>query len=221
MAKKSPHTKKEPFSLEVSNLIRHHTGEIASLMSKRKTAFEDRDHLEGQIAKAEQAGQQAVDVKAKHSDQIRLIDQLQADIKWHRDELQRVAEEADNPQLEVLYERPPEPPPLEPKAPSADVPGQLRLAGTDGKAEKPAVPAAAGVDEHLKATVAELQLEKTLTEKLIAQGFTTIGALAKAIDAEGDLLGHGLSGPQSSKVVKAVGSFRAEHRKAMRAAEGE
>lgn len=221
MAKKlkSPHAKDSTFTLEVCNAIRHHLGEIAALESKRDTAFDDRDHYAEQIAEGDLEGDDEIEVKAKHSDSVRLIDELKESIKWHQSELHRMVRQADEPGIEVLYEQPDEPPAPKKDAP-VDVPGQLRLAGSDAKAEKPSVPAAAGVDEHLKATVAELQLEKTLTEKLIAQGFTTIGSLAEVIDAEDDLLGHGFSGPQSAKVKKAVESFRAVHRKAMRAAEG-
>lgn len=93
-----------------------------------------------------------------------------------------------------------------------------RAKGQPGRVKPAAHVQAEGVDEHLNASVKELQLEDSLTNKLIGLGYERIGQLAKAIDEGVELEGKdvsGLSGPQAKKVRAAVEKFRKAHRKAM------
>jgi hypothetical protein len=228
---KSSHAKSIEFSLEVCNAIRHHLGETESLKSKRKIAFDDRDHAADAIAKDKLA--KALDEsdglsmdeltqhKSQHSDAVRKIDELEETIKFHAAELLRTVKNADTPGLEVMLERPLPPPAAKKPDPDADAPGQLVL-GEDASSatpERPDLEIATGVDEHLKATVAELQLTKAVTEKLIELGYSTIGKIARDLDQGVQLDDVGLTGTQAQTVTKAVETYRKAHRKAMLAVE--
>lgn len=79
-----------------------------------------------------------------------------------------------------------------------------------------------GVDEHLNASVAELDCRDDLKGKLIDAGLTTIGRVVAVLDDDSkdirDVLncGEGVA----SAVKKAVKAFRTRHRKAAREVEG-
>ncbi|NDC64152.1 MAG: hypothetical protein EBZ59_09265, partial [Planctomycetia bacterium] len=235
---KSPHAKESAFSPEVCNAIRHHLGEIAALESQRDLAFDDRDHAADAIAKDKLA--KAIDAsdglsvdeitqyKSQHSDAVREIDELKEAIKFHQAELQRTVKNADAPGLEVLLERPLPPPAPKKPDPEADAPGQLVLgedapSGQAGESQtqgsgdvlQPDFHIPAGVDQHMQASVRELQLEEKITTRLIGLGFVTIGRIAALLDSGAMLDDCGMSGPHASKVTAAVNAYRRTHRKAM------
>jgi hypothetical protein len=240
---KSPHAKSTPFSPEVCNAIRHHLGEIAALESKRDIAFEDRDHASEDLAKHHAAvalGEpdglsidEVTQYKSQHSDAVREIDELKDAIKFHNAELARTVKNADTPGLEVMLERPLPPPTLKKPDSDADAPGQLVLGedspsgqglgsqekGDQGKDDgdvlQPDFHIPAGVDQHLQASVRELQLDEKITNRLIELGFITIGRVAALLDSGAMLDDCGMTGPQASTVTAAVNKYRAVHRKAM------
>ncbi len=89
----------------------------------------------------------------------------------------------------------------------------LQLAGTH----------ADGVDEHLQASVNELDMREDLKGLCIAAGFDTIAKLVHVLDGPGgraDLSTQAnLSENKTATVAKAVSTYRKEHRSAMREAE--
>lgn len=112
-----------------------------------------------------------------------------------------------------LFHRDPEP---EPK------PAETRPVGRPGKT-KPQVPDPSkgdGVDEHLKASVNELDIREDLKGKLIDAGLTTVGHIAAILDKDEHAhIVEGFSQNANAAVKKAVKGFRKEHRAAMREVE--
>ncbi|MCC6429221.1 MAG: hypothetical protein IT435_20670 [Phycisphaerales bacterium] len=106
-------------------------------------------------------------------------------------------------------------------------PDQQQLPVGGPNAGKPADPPPAplqfaGVDEHLQASVNELDMREDLKGKCIQAECPTIGHLATLLDSPGradlrDKLNVGEK--QAAEIAKAVKAFRAKHRDAMRKAE--
>ena len=100
-----------------------------------------------------------------------------------------------------------------------------RPVGRPGLKPKPEAPDPAladGEDQHLLASVNELDMREDLKGKAIAAGLTKIAHLAKEIDGpEPDLAGK-LNVPEkdAKAVIKAVQAYRKAHRKAAMKAEG-
>lgn len=227
MSKKSKHMTGKAFSVEVCDAIRHHIGERKALESKRVNAFEDRDAaLEAKRDIDDHDCGEYLEACKRHSDAIAAIDGLSASIKWHRNQIDDLVDKADEPQLDFMYH-----PPAEDHKPK-----QLKLAGEQpetlpvGRVGKPGKPRPEapdpskgdGVDEHLNASVQELDCREDLKAKLTAAGLTTVGRVIAAIeDKEKDLrdvinVGENLA----SAIKKAVKAYRAKHRKAAREVEG-
>lgn len=222
---KSKHGTGKAFKIEVCDAIRHHQGEINVLESKRKIAFDDRDNAVSEKRKLKNRdSKEYSDWSKRHSDAVMEIDSLDTEIKWHRGELRKVVEAADSEQLEINFDPPP--------APEEEDPKQLKL----GEGEKPVRPVGKpgpakpeapdpskgdGVDEHLNASVNELDIPPTAADKLIAAGLTTIGRVIAFIDEGSKSIGEeaDLGENYVTHIHKAVKKFRTKHRKAMLEAE--
>lgn len=223
MAKKSKHMTGVAFTLEVSDAIRHHIGCRKVLESKRSNAFDDRDNALAELADFEDKHcPEAKDVKEKHSDAVVLIEDLTKRIKWHGNQVDEIIEHADEPSFEFMYE--PSPEDLAPKKKAqlefgeGEKASDTKPIGKPGpvKPEQPDPDMGDGVDEHLKASINELDLDKRTVEKLAAKGMTKVGHLTKVLDAkDGDLAKEAdLTVKQEQGVTKAVKLFRKAHRKA-------
>lgn len=100
----------------------------------------------------------------------------------------------------------------------ADTSQQTLPVGKPGrvKPEQPDASKGDGVDEHLNASINELQLTDAVTKRLAAAGFVTIAQIVKVIDSKD--ADHektlDLSGPQLAALNKKLAAFRREHRKA-------
>lgn len=190
MAKTSRHAKKDPFTLDVSNLIRHHQGEIKARESQRSGAFEDRDAALAELEDLKADSPEAREAKIKHSDAERKLETLSALVKWHRKQLAEAIEKADEGQFDFMYNI------------DEDEDAQLTL-HKPKKAEKPAAPAEEpkpkkpvgrvpkadadaaidGLNEHLKASVTELEVNDRIKNKLVAAGFNTMRDIAEVFFA--------------------------------------
>lgn len=226
MAKKSKHMKGSAFSIEVCDAIRHHIGERKALESKRKNAFEDRDAAKAEKDELEDhESPEYSHACLKHSDAIDAIENLNHAIKHHNNQIDQLVEQADEPKFEFAYDVPP---------PTKKADGQMKLGEGEkpvkviGKAgpvkpEKPDPELGDGVDEHLKASVNDLDLSKAVVTKLTAAGFTKVGHITVVLDAkDGDLAtAAGLTDPQEREVMKTVKTYRKAHRDAARKAEGD
>lgn len=99
---------------------------------------------------------------------------------------------------------------------------ETRPVGRPGKT-KPQVPDPSkgdGVDEHLKASVNELDIREDLKGKLIDAGLITIGHIAAILDKDEHAhIVESFSQNANAVVKKAVKAYRKEHRAAMREAE--
>ncbi len=228
MAKKSKHMTGKAFSVEVCDAIRHHIGERKALESKRVNAFEDRDAaLEEKHEIDDHDSDEYLEACKRHSDSIAAIDGLSASIKWHRNQIDDLVDTADEPQLDFMYDPPAE-------APHAKGgPKQLRLAGEEAETrpvgrpgrprpEAPDPSKGDGVDEHLNASVAELDCRENVKGKLTAAGLTTVGRVVAVLEDDKqdirDVLNVGET--IASEVKKAVKQYRDKHRRAAREAEG-
>lgn len=102
-------------------------------------------------------------------------------------------------------------------------PKETRPVGRPGPKPKPEQPDPSkgdGVDEHLNASVNELDLRENIKSKLIDAKLTTIAHLARLLDMDKGIRDFAnLNENQDSDVKKAVKKYRTEHRKAMREAE--
>lgn len=190
----------EPFSLAVCNRIRWCVGKLDEAVASRKEAFEHRDSMRSQLGQlaltAATAGGRVdpgamMEAKAKAFDAERAIDDLQHDINFYRRTISETCKQSDSPELDgMLDERPlPTPRVEKPAPPRATKPAVEKDAGV-----------AVGVDEHLAASVNELDLPELQKSRLVRGGYTTVGALAKFVDAAG-----AQAAEQTAAVVKEFG----------------
>lgn len=235
--KKSEFDRPEPFMLEVCNAIRHHVGSRVKLETERKAAFENRDAALAEINDVRASmimGDEAdrprakledelLHAQARHSQAITRIDELQKTIRWHASQIDEMVTKADEPGLDVLYEMP-EPPPPEKKDD-----GQLTLdarpvgrPGLKPKPEEPDPSKGDGVDEHLKASVKELDMPERLIGLCENAGKTKVGHLIDVIDSKDGDLAESLNceAKDAKAIAKAVKVYRDKHRKAAMKAEG-
>lgn len=218
MAKKSKHATGKAFSVEVCDAIRHHIAEGKALDSKRDIAFDDRDEADGAKRRIQNhESDEYLKACRRHSEAISLIMSLDSDIKWHRNQIKKIVEKADDPQLDLEYAPPVEPVPA---AKPAEKPKDSRPVGVPDKRPELKITAPEGKDEHLNAPVSELGLSDKDTDRLIAAGRTTIRHVIALIDADGGTLGamqEALNVGQeiASRIRNAVGKFRKQHRSAM------
>lgn len=225
MANKSKHMTGKAFSVEVCDAIRHHIGERKALESKRVNAFEDRDAaLEEKHEIDDHDSDEYLEACKRHSDAIASIDGLSSSIKWHRNRIDNLVEKADEPQLEFMYDPPAEAPkPKQLRLAGEDTQGETRPVGRPGK-PKPEAPDPSkgdGVDEHLNASVAELDCRENVKGKLTAAGLTTVGRVVAVLEDGAqdirDVLNCGEN--IASEVKKAVKQYRDKHRRAAREVE--
>mgnify|MGYP001610783678 CR=1 FL=1 len=222
---KSPYATGAAFSVDVSDAIRHHVGKRVALETKRKNAMGDRDAaLDEKHGLSNKAGPAYREASLRHSDAVELIDDLKTRINWHGAQVDELVEKADQPMLKFAYEMPDDD--------DDEDDGQMefgagekpvRPIGKPGKA-KPEAPDPSqgdGVDEHMNAAVAELQLDPAVERLLVNAGLTTVGRVAAVIDDEAQSLAEKIGDSEAvvAKIVKAVYGFRKAHRRAMAAVE--
>ena len=208
---KSKHMKGTPFDAKVCDAIRHHIGERLVLEVKRGKAFEDRDAALAEIAEIESRDcREYGELCRRHSEAVQAIETLGKSVKWHQNQVDELVEKADEPQLDFMYDPPEEPTKQLKLAGVAPVgkPGRPRPEGPDPSLGD-------GVDEHLRASVNELDCREDIKGKLIDAGFTTVGRVAAAIDQEQDLAVL-LNASKSTvhAVMKSVKAYREKHRRA-------
>jgi hypothetical protein len=222
----SKFAKSAPFILEVCNGIRHHVGTKKALESQRVNAFDDRDNAVSEMREMDDhEADEFKALQARHSEAVLLIDDLNTRIKWRTKQIDELVEKGDEPGIDVLFD-PTAEQLAKPKKPKDD---QLEFGEGEtpvkpiGRAGpvKPEVPApdmGDGVDEHLKASVLELDAPEKAKSLASAAGYTTVGALAKLFE---DQASHEvqviLNASENAvrQLHKAVKTFRSEHRKVM------
>lgn len=240
---KRPYLRDTPFSLDACNAIAHYSLTIDELMKEREEAFEARDNARASIEEADADSEEAHEAGYEYSKTIIAIDNLAAEIKFTRSELQKAIRAAIKGDAVTIYDFNPEAAKkrkddneAKKATGSPDIPGQaklnlvggedLRPVGRPGK--KPAAIApmpADGVDEQLGASVNELggegkdQLSDATIAALVKAGFNTVRDVAMQLDATngrivlGDKIGKGEK--VVAAIVKATDLFRAKHRKAI------
>jgi hypothetical protein len=219
----------KPFSIEICDTLRFHVGAREVAENNRKNAFADRDAALDEIAELKDPkSPEYIQAKCNHSDAILRIDSLNNEIKWHNTQIGDIVGNADKPQqLELSLEVP------EPKPRKKDD-GQLELGegekqtkpvGRPGpvRPEQPDPSLADGEDQHLAASVHELDVREDIKGKLIDAGLTKIAHLAKICDGPDAV--HEMGSKANCDVtvamalIASVKSYRSKHRKAMREVE--
>lgn len=206
------------FSLAVCNRIRWCIGQKAEALAARKTAFENRDSLRselGEVMKRRLQGQASetdlLEAKAAAFDAEREIESLELAIKFYNNTITETVQKADSPELDGMMDEMPLPlaaPEPKPKA--------------SPKPRVEAPPHAEGVNEHMDAAVAELDLPELQKGRLVKGGFETVGALARFVDEKGDIRARLEIGEnQARQILVALDTFRNRHRKAIVQAERE
>lgn len=169
---------------------------------------------------------------------IRAIDYERNRQKTLADDAERIVREgnqgkfdfAEELDISELSTRPTEDEMFRPEAPDDDqmaIGQDTRPVGRPGpvKPEAPSPEMGDGVDEHLKASVKELDLPERLIGLCEKAGLTKIGHLVKVLDDnDGDApsLGEAVNGSDkdAKAITKAVKVYRDKHRKAAMKAEG-
>jgi hypothetical protein len=219
----------KPFSVEICDTLRFHVGAREVAENNRKNAFADRDAALDEIAELKDPkSPEYVQAKCNHSDAILRIDSLSNEIKWHNTQIGEIVASADKPQqLELSLEVP------EAKPRKKDD-GQLELGEGEKKPkpvgrpgpvrpDQPDPALAEGEDQHLAASVKELDCREDIKGKLIKAGLDTVLKLARVlngVDGLEALREHAnLSDDESTLAWNAYTAFKLSHRKAMRDAD--
>lgn len=207
-----------PFPGVVCELIRTCVKEKRKAEAKRETEFEERDNAANSIEEAANDAEKQ-EAEAAYGRAVMQIDILGQKIKFCNTKITELVEQADEPGL-PFEDAQLEFPDFKPKskghkdeagetAPKVEVPDQKTFETGEG------------VDEQLKAAVAELNLPDTLTKVLVENKFTTVGHIAKALDSEGGLAIKGVGDVKIAEITKAVKAYRKRHRQADREVEKE
>ncbi|MGH7243641.1 MAG: hypothetical protein ACREJD_09515 [Phycisphaerales bacterium] len=183
MSKKSKFFTGKPFSVEVCDAIRHHLGSRGVCQANRKKAFEDREAALAELDELEnEHGPDALKLKERHSDAVVQIDRLDTMIKFHNNQVEEAVEKADEPEFAFMYDVSDVPPP-KPKTTKKPAGGK----DTSNGAPVPDATQPDGWNQHLMASVNELDLRDDIKAKIVKAKFTTIGELHKFIETEEDL----------------------------------
>lgn len=203
----------------------------AEAQNVRKSKFDEIKSIRAEIAELTKASvfekdqakvkeyqEQAAKLKAEGWDVYEQIDALQADISWFADRQGQLITEAakarrsKQPQLfETIDTDTKPPPPAEPVKPK-DKPA-------DSPKVKRAEPQPVGENQHLEASVNELDMREDLKGALAKAGCEKVADIAKVIDAGGDDAAGAVEkqinvdAKAAAAIVHAVGKYRREHRK--------
>lgn len=221
MTKQSKHMTGKPFTAEVCDAIRHHVGCRIALESKRSNAFDDRDAAKAELEELKnKESPEALKVKGRYADACIQIDDLSTRVKFHSNQVDELVEKADAPSFEFMYEISD----LEKREADDDRPvgkpgtPKPKKGGKAGGGGGEPVPEAAqpeGFNQHLTASVNELEVNDRVKEKLVDAEFVTIGQLYAFIE-DGKNLTHKLNAGENvvSAVKRALKDYVKKHTKA-------
>lgn len=192
----------------------------AELVQLRKSLEGDLDRL-GAGSSSEH-----LQVSREYVVTIRSIDYWRERQRTLSDKISEAISKAPQGQLfeldDVILRKPPTEADFFTKPEPVEDPTQPSLPMRKPKKTAPAAdPPAEGVDQHLAASVNELDLRENIKGQLIDGGMPTIGAVAALLDKGGDLRELlECSENVERDIKKAVKLYRTAHRKAAREAEG-
>ncbi len=222
----SKFAKKDPFILEVCNGIRHHVGTKKALESQRINAFDDRDNAVSEMREMDDhEADEFKALQAMHSEAVLLIDDLNTRIKWHTKQIDELVEKGDEPGIDVLFDptveqlaKPKKPKDEQLEFGEGETP--VKPIGRAGpvKPEVPAPDMGDGVDEHLKASVLELDAPEKAKGLAQDAGYRTVGALAALYDTRDAHEIQGVLNASENHVRnlgKALKVYRSTHRRVM------
>ena len=221
----------EPFAPNVCQKLRNLVSARKRAIAKRDNLFKTRDGLKADLdATSSGEKDKRLRLHAEYGETVLSIESYKRAIARIDGDIDDAVENADDSKLFSdpgvdMGEYLADPVKPDPKASSKPV-------GGPSAKEPPKKPAIAkpepalqisGVDEHLAASVNELDLGEYEKGKLVQAEFNTVGDVAKLLDSpdEPDLqAAFNLSPRQVANVCRAVKKFRTTHREAMRKAEG-
>lgn len=230
---KGPSKQFKPFSAATCERIRSLVTTRRALESKRATLFETRNGVKAEMESLT-AGEKArkQDLLAQYGETCMEIDRHQFAIRKATADLDEVVEKADEPglfeddeamptakeYLSLASEKPKDPRKPDDQRPvgrpAPHAPGRV-------KPEAPSPDHGDGVDEHLKASVNELDCPEKIKGKLTTAGLTSIGAVVEVFEDSRRSIEEiaSLTDRERELLAKAVGAFRGKHRKAAAAVE--
>mgnify|MGYP006921293161 CR=1 FL=1 len=242
MARKSKYMTGKPFTPEVSDAIRHHVGVGRELENARKDAFEDRNAAVEEINEiADEDSDEAHEARTRHSKAIIQIDSLTERIAWHNKQVKQFVEKADEPELDFMYDMPPDAKAEAKKKADAEQmklgdgkpvggrglpaagpgsPAHERGVGKPGK--KPAASADAsrgdGHNEHFKVHVNELDMQERLIGLCVTAGIVHVIDFIELMNecptVPDICVRTNWDAKDVKAIVAAVEKFRKKHRKA-------
>lgn len=200
------------FSGVVCQRLRNLVAARNKAKSEREHTFEERDEASRMIGEALLAKQDTTEHEAAYGRAVMQLEILGQRIKWIDGEIDKTVEGADDAKL--FEDADLDMPLFKPKAkhtekgqepPERDDPDQAKFGGTTQPE---------GEDQHLEASVKELELDPAIEKALIKGGYKKVGDIAKVIDAGEDLVVKGLDVEQCAKATAATKKYRKEHRQA-------
>ena len=198
------------FSPEICDHIRHHFGLAEVAEKNRKQAFGDRDAALSELDELEnEDGPEAEKLKTMHSDAMRKIDRLNKTHKWHVSQAIEAARKGDEPEFNFMYD-----PPESLFTHKKGEDGQMKIErDPTPEEEDPGVPDE--VNQHLAASVNELDIPENVREKCIRRGWTSVGVIAGYYDEGADIRSLvDLNENQEATLRKAVKAYCKAHEKA-------
>lgn len=196
--------------------------------TNRKAMFTARDHAFNERARTSDGEKSKRErLESDYGKAVMEIERLKNTIKWCNDEIDSTVTNADDGKLfdsadlDVPDFTKPKDEDEEDEGDGSDLPtsaAEVKTVGRPGKVKPDMADPAmgAGIDEHLKASVNELDCREDLKGKLVAAGLLTIGDVAAMIDAKTDLREKVDCGEKiASEIKKAVEAYRKKHCRAI------
>lgn len=215
--------KYETFPAIVCQRLRNLVDVRTKAENHRKKLFDKRDQLEEEIAGLSKAGKKAEvqELKAQCFDVIKEIDKDRKTINWCNGEISEAVEKADEPKLwntadvEVpTFEETGEEDAEDPDQQTIGKPGTPKPSRGRTKPAPEAEPPE-GWNQHLTASVNELDINDAAKQKLVDAGFVTIGALHQFITSGKDLRAKlNVSENFFSPIMRSYKRFLKDHTKA-------
>lgn len=215
-------TVNEQFPLSTCRTLRTIVGLRKKVRADRDRAFENRDDARDRMDEAE-GDKQKRDAEADFGLCVRQIERLQTAIKKLDNDIEEAIE---NPDQEELFDVGQ----LTLRDYVNDTPSKIATKVKEKQDAKKAADAEAppeGVDQHLAASINELDLTDRLKEALLEHNIPTVGALVvfqdkSDTDNDADDLQDLLNVEEKDQkaIISALAKYRREHRKAARQVEG-
>jgi hypothetical protein len=219
----------KPFPAIACQRIRNLMAAKAKTDADRKSMFDARDHAKEELGKLDDGGGSAKrkSLEADYGKACLEIDRLASTAKWLNSELRTTVEKADEPGLfdtaEIsvpdFTEQRDEDEGQDGEAAASRSAAPIGKQPSGPRAPK-AIEPPEGTDQHLTASVNELDLPEQLKGKLVAAGYVEVRhiepILRDGLDPEALMQAMGIGQEKLAQIKRAVKAFVTSHRRADR-----